>query len=222
MAVQALTPTTPTVMHLTTDGLLALDRRHRAALINSVTGFKSANLIGTADERGHSNLAIMSSLVHIGSSPPLLALVLRPDSVERHSLDNIRRTGQYSVNHVHESMIQAAHQTAARYPRETSEFEATGLSERWIEGFAAPLVAEARVSLILGLREEQTLAINGTQLLIGEVLYLECPDEALREDGALRPERAGSVALSGLDSYHRADDPVRMAYAKPELPPREL
>ncbi len=70
--------------------------------------------------------------------------------------------------------------------------------------------------------EEHTLAINGTQLLIGEIRLLEFPDHAQREDGALRPDIAGTVALSGLDSYHRAAPPRRMAYAKPELPPREL
>lgn len=199
-----------------------LEKRQRAALINSITGFKPANLIGTADASGRSNLAIMSSLVHLGSHPPLLGLVLRPDSVERHTLDNIRHSGVYSVNHVHQDIIAEAHQTAARYPRGVSEFAATGLSEHWVEGFAAPLVAEAQIRMVLKLREEQTLAINGTQLLIGEVVYLEYPEEVAREDGALDPAAAGSVALAGLDSYHAAQPLKRMAYAKPELPPREL
>ena len=200
----------------------ALERRRRAALINSVTGFKPANLVGTADRDGRSNLAIMSSVVHLGSHPPLLALVLRPDGVPRHTLDNIRATGAYSINHVHREMVPAAHQTAARYDRDISEFAATGLTERWIAGIAAPLVDEACVRMALELREETALAINGTHLLIGEIVYLEFPDVAQRPDGALDPAVAGTVALSGLDSYHVAQPPRRMAYAKPDQPPREI
>jgi flavin reductase (DIM6/NTAB) family NADH-FMN oxidoreductase RutF len=164
----------------------------------------------------------MSSAVHLGSDPPLLALVLRPDSVERHTLDNIRNTGCYSINHVHEGIVEAAHQTAARYPREVSEFAATGLSEHWVEGFSAPLVSEARVRLGLHLREEHRLAINGTELLIGEVVLAELPDIAVGKDGALDPAGAGTVALAGLDRYYTAQPHRRMAYAKPELPPRVL
>jgi flavin reductase (DIM6/NTAB) family NADH-FMN oxidoreductase RutF len=208
-------------VHLDSSDFAAMERRDRAALVNCLSGFKAANLVGTADLEGHSNLAIMSSAVHLGSNPPLLALVLRPDAVERHTLDNIRATGCYSLNHVHDGIIEAAHQTAARYPRHISEFSATGLSERWIEGFPAPLVAEARVRLGLRLREEQVLAINGTHLLIGEVVLAELPEEAITGDGALDPALAGTVALAGLDSYYRAQHLKRMAYAKPELSPRE-
>ncbi|MFN2168567.1 MAG: flavin reductase family protein [Anaerolineae bacterium] len=209
-------------MHFHSEDIAGMERRRRAALINSVTGFKSANLVGTADRDGHSNLAIMSSLLHLGSNLPLLALVLRPDTVERHTLENIRDTGVYTVNHVHAELVAQAHQTAARYPREVSEFAATGLDELWLDGVAAPLVAQARIRMVLALREEQTLAINGTQLLIGEITYLECPDAALRDDGAIDPERADTIALAGLDSYYRTRLVRRMAYARPELPPREL
>lgn len=191
-----------------------LDKRRRAALINSITGFKPANLIGSADREGRSNLAIMSSLVHLGSHPPLLGLIIRPDGVPRHTLENIRATGFYSVNHVHHEFVAAAHQTAARYPREVSEFSATGLTERWIDGFAAPLVEEASVRMLLALREEVPLAINGTLLLIGEIEYLEFPDSATHDTGALDPALAGSVAISGLDSYHPVHPPQRMPYAK--------
>jgi flavin reductase (DIM6/NTAB) family NADH-FMN oxidoreductase RutF len=209
-------------MQLSSADIQHLDRRRRAALINSITGYKPANLVGTVDGSGHSNLAIMSSLVHIGSQPPLLALVFRPDSAERHTLANIRATGSYTINHVHSEIIDAAHQTAARYPREVSEFAATGLKELWREGHVAPFVAEARVRLGMELREEMELAINGTHLVIGEVLSLECPDTAINEIGALDPAVADSVAIAGLDSYYRGELRQRMAYAKPEQKPRRV
>ena len=209
-------------MKLTSESLKAMPSRRRAALVNSLSGFKSANLVGTADANGHCNLAIMSSVVHLGSDPALLGLIVRPGGDERHTLANILANGCYSLNHVHADIVAEAHQTAARYAQHTSEFEATGLTPQWWPDFPAPLVAEANVKMAMQLREHHPLEINGTHFLIGEVMAVELPDVAVGEDGAVDLTIADSVALSGLDSYHRAQLHKRMAYAKPELPPREL
>ncbi len=209
-------------MRLSNDDILARPSRERAALVNSLSGFKSANLVGTADADGRCNLAIMSSVVHLGSHPPLLALVIRPGGEERHTLHNLLATGAYSINHVAGDMVEPAHQTAARYDRETSEFEATGLTPQWWDGFAAPLVAEAPIKLAMVLREHQELAINATHLIIGEVVQAEIPQQCINDDGSLDLTAAGTVALTGLDSYHEATRIKRMAYAKPDLPPRTL
>jgi len=209
-------------MLLSRQDIAAMPARRRAALVNSLSGFKSANLVGTADAAGVTNLAIMSSVVHLGSHPPLLGLIIRPGGEERHTLANILATGCYSINHVNASIIEAAHQTAARYPREVSEFEATGLTPVWQPGFDAPMVSEASVRLALSLREHHELSINGTHLVIGEIDMVDVPDPAVQHDGALDIAHCGTVALAGLDAYHRAIPLKRMAYAKPELPPREV
>jgi flavin reductase (DIM6/NTAB) family NADH-FMN oxidoreductase RutF len=48
-----------------------LPKINRLNLINSCTGYKSANLIGTKSKDGKSNLAIFSSITHLGSDPLL-------------------------------------------------------------------------------------------------------------------------------------------------------
>lgn len=202
--------------------IAAMHTRKRAAFINSLSGVKSANLIGTADRSGHTNLAIMSSVVHLGSNPPLMALVIRPGGEERHTLANLLATCCFSINHVTEPLVAAAHQTAARYDQEVSEFDATGLTPQWLEGFHAPLVLEARVKLAMRLREHQELQINRTHLVIGELVMADIPEESVLEDGSVDLGRCGTVALTGLDTYHLPVPVKRMAYAKPDLPPREL
>ena len=209
-------------MKLTSENLQAMPSRERAALVNSLSGFKSANLVGTASNRGDCNLAIMSSAVHLGSNPALLGLVIRPGGDERHTLANILATGCYSLNHVNADIVAQAHQTAARYSQQTSEFEATGLTPQWWPDFAAPLVAEAQIKMAMRLREHHPLEINGTHFLIGEVLAVEIPDSSVGEDGSVDLSTADSVALSGLDRYHTVRLHKRMAYAKPDLPPREI
>ena len=209
-------------MLLDTPAIAAMASRRRAAFINSLSGFKSANLVGTANPDGSTNLAIMSSAVHLGSSPPLLALVVRPGGEDRHTLANVLHQRCFTINHVNEFIIEAAHQTAARYPRHISEFDATGLTPEWHRGLEAPMVAEASVKLGLVLREHQELKINQTHLLIGEIVLADVPEAKITPEGALDLAAAGTVALGGLDTYHQPAPIKRMAYAKPNLPPRSL
>ncbi|MEM1110809.1 MAG: flavin reductase family protein [Pseudomonadota bacterium] len=209
-------------MKLTRDDIEALPKRERAAFINSISGFKPANLVGTADSEGHYNLAIMSSAVHVGAHPPLLALIIRPGGDERHTLTNILDTRYYTINHVGIDFIAQAHQTAARYPQGESEFDHCGLHAHVEAGFHAPFVAEARLRMGMRLAEHHELKINGTHLVIGEVLSVELPDAALRTDYTVDLVAAGTSVLAGLESYGEVTALKRMAYAKPDLPPREI
>lgn len=209
-------------MHFNRQDIANLESRRRASFVNSLSGFKSANLVGTADKDGNTNLAIMSSAVHLGSSPALLALVIRPGGEERHTLSNILATGQYSLNHVNTGIIESAHQSAARYERKVSEFAATKLTPHWLEGYQAPMVKEAHVKMMLELREHQTLNINATHLVIGEIVQVELPDGALADDGSVDMNVTETVALSGLDSYYQPQQIKKMAYAKPDRAPKNL
>jgi flavin reductase (DIM6/NTAB) family NADH-FMN oxidoreductase RutF len=195
-----------------------MSRIPRLTLINAITGFKSANLIGTLNENGTPNLAIFSSAVHIGSEPPLIGLVTRPvvpdGKTSRHTYENIKRTGVYTLNHVHEGIIEAAHQTSASYADGVSEFEAVGLTPEYRSGNAAPYVLESRIKMSMEYVEEYFIQANQTILLIGKVVELIVPDDSLDEAGNLDLNRAATVALSGLDTYHSAAQLLRLGYAR--------
>jgi flavin reductase (DIM6/NTAB) family NADH-FMN oxidoreductase RutF len=205
-------------MRLDRQELEGLDKQYRVALINSISGLRPAVLVGTAGPDGQTNLAIFNSLVHIGASPPLLGLVFRPDSVERHTLSNLRATGSYTINHVCEPFLKAAHQTSARYPGDVSEFTAVGLTEHWEDDVQAPFVAEAHVRMALELREELPVQANGTYLVVGEILSIDVPDEAVRASGIFDPATAGSLAVAGLNAYFRAEPIAELPYAKATTP----
>lgn len=119
------------MVNFTSEKLKDLDKRFRANLINSISGYKPANLIGTISNSGASNLAIFNSVVHLGANPPLLGFIMRPvEDVERHTYANIVRTGVYTINHVHENFIKNAHWTSAKFELDKSEFEKMRLDRR--------------------------------------------------------------------------------------------
>jgi flavin reductase (DIM6/NTAB) family NADH-FMN oxidoreductase RutF len=196
------------------DEIGKLEQRFRTNLINSLSGLKPVALIGSANQDGQANLTIFNSLIHIGANPPLLGLIFRPDTVERHTLRNILQTGCYTINLATKNIASKAHQTSARYPANVSEFEATGLTALW-DDFSAPFVKECPIRMGMQLREKIDIHLNGTHLVIGEIHSISIEDKLLEQDGHLRPEKADIICCNGLDTYYTAQWLDRFPYAKP-------
>jgi flavin reductase (DIM6/NTAB) family NADH-FMN oxidoreductase RutF len=201
--------------HYNAASIQALDKRVRTNFINSLSGFKSANLIATKSTLGIENIAMISSAFHVGAHPPLLGMLMRPHTVPRHTLQNIKDSGYFTLNHVHEGMLEQAHQCSANYAAEQSEFEACGLTAQYTEGFVAPYIKQSRIKLGLELREIQVLNINLTELVIAEIVEVITDKPYQSSDGYLDIESAGSISVSGLDSYHKSERIDRFSYAKP-------
>ena len=196
------------------DQIMNMEKQERVHFANSLGGFKSVGLIGTKNKSNQTNLAIVDSILHIGSNPPLFGIVFRPGVVERHTLENILETGFYTINHINEKIHKQAHQTSARYDRDCSEFDETGLIPEYKNGFLAPFVKESNVKLAMEFKEKVTLSINNTVLIIGEVKDVYFPENCLQKDGFLDIEKAASLTCSGLDSYHKTTRISRLSYAK--------
>ena len=193
-----------------------LTQRYRANLINSLSGFKSATLVGTTNGNTN-NLAIVSSVVHVGANPPLLGMIMRPHTVVRDTLSNIKQQGFYTLNHVSTDWVDKAHQTSARYAPDESEFEAVGLTPQFSESFGAPFVKESEIKM--GLKVAQHLKLlNETEMVIGEIRELHMPESIIDADGYADIEKANTACISGLDSYHSTTRVAQFAYAKPGVP----
>ena len=202
-------------LQLNADKISQLPSRYRAKLINNISGFKSANLIGTVSEVGLENLAVFNSVVHIGASPPYLGFVLRPTTVERHTYENLKSTGYYSINQIHAGIHQKAHMTSGKFDRGVSEFESCGLTAEYLNGFPAPFVAESFIKIGLSFAEEHVMTCNGTIFVVGKIELLEFPAGAVMKDGHVDLESLGTVAISGLESYFSAKGLGRYGYFKP-------
>jgi flavin reductase (DIM6/NTAB) family NADH-FMN oxidoreductase RutF len=205
----------PVMKHLTSKSISGLEQRFRANLINSISGYKPANLVGTISNEGLTNLAIFSSVVHLGANPPLLGFILRPTGgVSRHTYENIKQNGVYTINHVHEQFIANAHWTSAKFERGESEFEKCGLTAEFIESFAAPFVRESEIRIGLQFIEEIPINLNKTILIIGEIRHIILPEKSLLENGNIDLNGVKDVAISGLDTYHRVERIETFPYAR--------
>lgn len=203
------------MLHLTTTDLQNYERYYRANLINCLSGYKQASLIGTVNTEGLTNLALFSNIVHLGANPALIGYIQRPITATSHTYKNIIATNYYTINHVPVANLQQAHQTSATYNEGISEFDACGFVPQYIADFAAPFVTESPIKIGLKFVQEIPISLNNTSLIIGEVqhIILEQPTVVL-PDGNLNLSQANTAIIHGLENYSTATSIAHYGYAK--------
>ena len=189
---------------------------YRINLINSCSGYKSANLLGTKSANGIENVAVFSSVTHIGSNPPMLGFFCRPTTVMRNTYDNIKVSGQYTINHIHESILEDAHHTSAKYDAKISEFDKTSLTSEYKNEFYAPFVKDAPLQLAMEFVEEYNIQANNTILVIGKIVGLHVNDALLEADGFINLSKAKVATINGLDGYAVPELNTRFGYQRPK------
>lgn len=192
----------------------AFDKVYRLNLINSITGIKPANLIGTKSKEGLDNVAIFTSVVHLGSKPSLLGMVSRPqDPGIKDTYANITDTGYYTINHISKDFIKKAHYTSAKLDKTTSEFDIMHLEREFQSNFYAPFVKESHFKV--GIKFKETIDLpNGCILIIGEVVLIDLPDNCINEIGGIDLSAYDAVGISGLDSYYELNKIAQFPYVK--------
>lgn len=204
------------------DDLSKLEKVERLNLINSCTGYKSANLIATQSLKGESNVAIFSSITHLGSNPALIGFIVRPTTIPRDTYKNIKDTGHFTVNHVTENMIVDAHHTSANYESGVSEFSKTNLEEEWKEGISVPFTKGSPVQLYCKYVNEYYIKENDTIHIIASIEQLFFDENLRHEDGWLQIEKGNVVALNGIDGYCLPKLIDRFEYARKDTPTKSF
>lgn len=198
------------------DDINQMHHLYRINLINSCSGYKSANLIGTKSKDGISNVAVFSSVTHLGSDPALLGFFLRPTTVIRNTYDNIKETGFFTLSHIHQHIIEDAHHTSAKYDVSISEFDVTSLDEEYKDNFSAPFVKNCPLQLAMEYVEEYPIKANNTILLIGKIKKLYVKDGLLENDGFINLSKGKVAAINGLDAYAVPNSNTRLEYQRPK------
>jgi flavin reductase (DIM6/NTAB) family NADH-FMN oxidoreductase RutF len=196
----------------------AMDKVPRLNLINSCTGYKSANLIATKSIDGQSNVAIFSSVTHLGSDPAMIGFIMRPTTVPRDTYKNIKETGFFSINHVTVDMIEDAHHSSANYDMGISEFDKTNLEEEFKTGIEIPFVKGSPVQLYCKYLNEYHIKENDTIHIIASIERLFFEEELQHEDGWLQLDKGNVVTVNGLDGYCLPKLVDRLKYARKNQP----
>jgi len=179
-------------------------------------------MLGTISNEGITNIGLFNSVFHLGANPSLLGFVLRPDTPDHDTYDNILETGEYTFNNVIPEYYEQAHQTSASFPSGVSEFLPCGFTKFYINGFKPPFVNESTIKIGLEFKESVDININNTKIIIGEIVKIIIDERLIVSDGYVDHIKAKTITVAGLDSYFSANALGRLSYAKPGEQPLKL
>lgn len=129
--------------------------------------------ISTRSANGVANCAPFSFFNVFSEDPPLCVIGINPrsDGELKHTLKNIRRTGEFVVNLVDEATANAMHVSSYEFTEEESEFEKTGLTPAPASLVGHPRIAEA--AACLECRVFRRIEVGATrELVLGEILLV--------------------------------------------------
>ncbi|HET7362265.1 MAG TPA: flavin reductase family protein [Burkholderiales bacterium] len=133
--------------------------------------------VSTWSEGGVANCAPFSFFNVISEAPPLCILSFNPrsDGAMKHTLKNIRRTGEFVVNLADEATAHAMHASAAEIPESESEFARSGLTPLPAKLVKHPRIAEAPAALECRLERRIEFGPE-REMVVGEILLVHARD----------------------------------------------
>ena len=190
----------------------SLDKYFRINLINSITGLKPANLVCSQSNTGIDNVAIFSSVVHIGSNPPLIGFTIRPQKRRKtDTYSNLKENPFLTINSIQTNFIDKAHLTSGKFNKDESEFEKIGINKIFLENFDIPFVEESAIKI--GLKKIKEIKLpNDCILIICSVKIIIVDDNILLNDGNIDFENGDIASISGLQSYYSSKKMKTLSY----------
>lgn len=144
-------------------------------------------------EGGGYNAAPFSYFNAVSSRPAVLSTVFshKSDASDglKDSLRNIRNHGEYTINSVAVSQLDAMNDSATNYPREISETDSLGIAVLPCEAIDGVRIAESAVSYECRLMKEVPIGDGpGSAILVlSEVLRIHVKDAIIDEDFHVDP-----------------------------------
>lgn len=176
----------------------------------------------TIDEQGKPNLSPFSFFNVFGAKPPIC--VFSParrvrDNTVKHTLENIRATGEVVINVVTYDMVQQTSLASCEYPKGVNEFIKAGftpLPSELVKPFRikeSPVNLECKVLQVIETGQEG----GAGNLVICEVVRMHIDERILDEEAQIDPHKIDLVARMGKDYYCRASGDAVFEVPKPNL-----
>lgn len=164
----------------------------------------------TIDGNGQINLSPYSFFNVFSANPPVM--IFSParrvrDNTVKHTLENVRETGEVVINVVSYQMVQQMSLSSTEYPKGVNEFEKAGFTEVPSVKVGPPRVKESPVQFECKVKEVVALGDQGGagNLVICEVVQIHIEESILDEAGKIDPLKLDPVARMGGNWYSRAN-----------------
>ncbi len=161
--------------------------------------------VSTISSDGIPNLAPFSFFMAVSADPPTLAFApgRRVDGAAKHTLENVRDTGEFVVNVVTESLAHPMNASSSEVPAEVDEFTLAGVTAGPSTHVQAPRVVESPINFEC--RTCDIIDVGSSALVLGTIVMIHVNDSVLK-DGKVDPEQLSALGRMGGMDYARTRD----------------
>jgi flavin reductase (DIM6/NTAB) family NADH-FMN oxidoreductase RutF len=163
-------------------------------------------LVTCLDKAGQPNVMTVSWVGTVASTPPCLAIGVRP---YRYSHAAIEEQGEFVVNIPNQKLLSAVDYCGRVSRHRTSDkFAEAGLTPVPASQVASPLIAECPINIEC--QVIHSLELDSHTLFVGQILAVHVEEELLDERGFIDYSRAQAVAYLG-NEYWSLGQPLSSA-----------
>lgn len=153
-------------------------------------------LITCLDSDGEPNIFTVSWVGTVSSSPPHVAIGVRP---YRYSRAAIQQSGEFVINIPDESLLRAVDICGHISKVRADKFALTGLTPVPASQVKAPLVAECPVNIEC--KVVKMIPLDSHDLFVGEIMAVQVDETVLNEAGFIDYSRAQPIAYLGNEYW---------------------
>lgn len=180
--------------------------------------------VSTVNAAGQPNLAPFSFFTAICSKPPTVVFcpgVRDADRGQKDTLNNIRATGEFIINFVHEALGEPMNITATELPPEVNEFERAGLTAQPGKVVHVPRVAESLIHYECRLNQIITVSDEpgGGSLVMGTVVHMHFDDAVYQEGNHIDLSAFQAIGRLSGAGYCRVQDRFDLRRPPSEIKP---
>ncbi|MBC7415369.1 MAG: flavin reductase family protein [Herminiimonas sp.] len=198
----------------------ALDARTAYFWMASTITPRPVAWVSTCSASGVTNLAPFSFFQMITPAPPTLMIspLLHPGGALKDTARNIQETGEFVVNLVPFSMVNAMNASSFSFGADESEIERCNIATLASDRVRAPRVADVAVSFecrLASMTAYPAIAPS-CHIILGEVMVAHIDQKILGPDGQIDPDKLDLVSRMGADWYGRTGDEVNFTLQRPQ------
>lgn len=183
----------------------------RYRLLTNFIGPRPIALVSTLSAAGHDNAAPMSFFTVFSHDPAIVILGIqtRPDGVEKDTVRNIRRSGEFVVNMVDMAIADQMLICGLGVEPDVDEIALAGMTALSCTRIAARRIAETPCAMEC--RVERLIDYERRVIVLGEVVHMHVRRDCLDVEGRyVDPDRYQPIARLHADNYITSDRQFEM------------